>query len=687
MSKHRKLLSLLLAGIVVFGSAGCSGIKKNDPDSSSAVDSDSGNDSNSSQDENGDKKEEDIKTKEIRAQDDFYGYVNRDQLYEMEIPYGESSAGAFEGIYKTVQDELNDVVRNIVSGSKDYAPGSNEQIIRDLYAQFLEYKDDGSAFAEVKKEYERLKAAGSINELFTIWGEITYRYGTPSVFSFTVDTDFKKPDRNCCYLYQTPVFLNTQYKDIAESTESANSAKTQARDMLIAMGEDFKTSDEKAWDMAYLGIDIANGTDVDQNDLIEAILSSPVISAAELREIMSNLDGSVLDMFFGVKDSDANNIYILDKGQLEAINKLLTEDNLEKWKTYAEASFVSGMVSFIAEGVDDLEGYVNEDASLSEEEQAINALGNFIPEIVGEEYVKKYYTPEMKKELGRMFDDLIKSYTQLINNADWLSSEGRASLLRKLNGIKLIDGGGKPHETDPADAKLIGKDAFQSYLNFTKKNNDAKIKKLSEKVSREDASMTPQTVNAMYQPNNTIVITVAIMHAPMFDVKADHAVNLGGLGSVMGHEIGHAFDSTLISFDENGNYDPSWLSEADRKVLKERSDALTEYYSKFTILEVFHVDGELTNGENYADLGGMECITNITDDKEELKKLFENYARIWCSLEVDSNAVEALTLDVHSPGKTRVNAVLSSCEKFYDVYDVREGDGMYVAPEERVSRW
>lgn len=688
MKKHRKLLSLLLAGLVVFGSAGCSGIKKNDSDSSSAAGSDSGNDSNSSQDENGDKKdEEDIKTKEIRAQDDFYGYVNRDTLVETEIPYGDPSTGVFEGIYKTVQEELNDVVRKIVSGGKNYAPGSNEQIISGLYDQLLGYKDDGTAFAEVKKEYERLNNAGDINELFEIWGDISYKYGTSSVFNMAVETDLKNPDRNCCYLYQSPVFLNTSYKDISDDTEKATSAKTIARDMLIAVGEDFKSADEKAWDMAYLGINIANGTDIGQNDPVKAIISCDAVSSAELKEIMSNLDGSVLKMFFGIDDSTDKNIYILDKGQLEAVNEQITEENLEKWKTYAEASFISGMVSFIADGVDELEGYNKEDLSLSEEERTITSIQNFIPQIIGEEYVKAYYTPGMKKELGRMFDELIKSYTQLINGADWLSPGGRASLLRKLNNIKLIDGGGNPHETDPADAKLIGKDAFQSYLNIVNKNNETMIRKLSEKVSREDASMTPQTVNAMYQPNNTIVITVGIMHAPMFDVKADHATNLGGLGSVVGHEIGHAFDSTLMAFDENGRYNPSWLSEADRAVLSQRADALTEYYSKFTILEVFHVDGELTNGENYADLGGMECITNILDDKEELRKLFENYATIWRSLEVDADAVENLTLDVHSPGKTRVNAVLSSCEKFYDVYDVKEGDGMYIAPEERVSRW
>ena len=122
-------------------------------------------------------------------------------------------------------------------------------------------------------------------------------------------------------------------------------------------------------------------------------------------------------------------------------------------------------------------------------------------------------------------------------------------------------------------------------------------------------------------------------------------------------------------------------------MLKERADALAEYYSKFTIMEVYHVDGKLTNGENYADLSGIECVTNLVDDEEELKKLFKAYAQAWCTLMVDSDAISSLKLDPHSPAKTRVNAVLASNKKFNEVYDLKEGDGMYVAPEERVSRW
>ena len=228
---------------------------------------------------------------------------------------------------------------------------------------------------------------------------------------------------------------------------------------------------------------------------------------------------------------------------------------------------------------------------------------------------------------------------------------------------------------------------YETTINIMKKKTADKIAKLPEKVSLDEVDMSAADFNAQYLPTNCINITVAIMQKPMFDPNGDNAENLGALGSIVGHEIGHAFDSTCINYDPDGKYDPSWINEDDKQVLKERADALSKYYSNYTIMEVYHVDGELTNGENYADLSGIECVTNLIDDEEELKKLFKSYAESWCTLEVDTDAISMLKLDPHSPAKTRVNAVLASNKKFNEVYDLKEGDGMYVAPEERVSRW
>ena len=171
-------------------------------------------------------------------------------------------------------------------------------------------------------------------------------------------------------------------------------------------------------------------------------------------------------------------------------------------------------------------------------------------------------------------------------------------------------------------------------------------------------------------------------------MDADYYTNLGGLGMVIAHEMGHAFDSNCILFDENGKYDPSWIASEDYDKLVERNEAAVRYFEdNFTIFGVYHVDGEQTLGENYADLGAMECITSLTHNNEERELLFTNYATIWSEKRVDSTLIDQIDVDEHSPSIIRVNAILSTLDSFYETYDVTEGDGMYIAPEDRISRW
>ena len=251
----------------------------------------------------------------------------------------------------------------------------------------------------------------------------------------------------------------------------------------------------------------------------------------------------------------------------------------------------------------------------------------------------------------------------------------------------FVSGGGIPHEVHAEDAKVIGEDAFCTMVNVNKRKVQRAKENIGKKLNKAESSMLSQVVNSQYSPCNTFTITVAIMHAPYFDVNADYATNLGGLGMVMAHEIGHAFDSNCIAYDADGVYNPDRICKEDQEKIAARLKQMEAYYSEFTIMDIYHVDGVKTSGENYADKGAMECLMHIVKTKEEQKELFENYAYIWCMLTEDSLAIDNLMEDVHSPNEVRVNAVLSSTKEFYDLYDVTEGDGMYVAPEKRISRW
>ena len=321
------------------------------------------------------------------------------------------------------------------------------------------------------------------------------------------------------------------------------------------------------------------------------------------------------------------------------------------------------------------------------ETEAAGAVNQLLEKQVSELYVKKYYTSEKKKQLFKMYQDIKEGYGVLIRGADWLSAKTKSGLIKKLDNMLFVPVGGKIKKAEKEDEKQIGENAFFTFINSKKKNYENSLSMIGEKHDKEFSIMSSQTVNAAYTMDNAFHITLAIMHAPYFDEKADYFTNLGGLGMVIAHEMGHAFDPNCILFDMDGNYDPEWIEEKDREKLKNRMDQMIGYYSSFVIMDVYHVNGRQTCGENFADKGGMECIMKIADTKEEKKRVFKNYARIWCTMMEDRISIEKLQTDEHSPECVRVNAVLASTEEFYEVYNVMPGDRMYVEPEKRVKRW
>lgn len=680
MQKHKKLLALILAAMLTASAVSCSAASKKESSKDSSTSSVEGGEKDDSAED--DKAEEKNKG-DIRPQDDFYGYVNYKTLTEAEIPYGSDAVTPFEPA--DGKDPVEELIKEIAADNTKFEAGSNEQLVHDIYHQALDYKDDGTAEKEIMGNCDRILAAENINDLFDIWGDLVLNYGSQSMFSFEVMHDYNDGTRYALYLYPVMAFLGTPIKDIAEDSAKCDSANDFARDMMRVMGDDYDTADEKGRQMVYLGLDIAKHTDVDMKFDMDMILDLKETSFDELDSIMSNYDGSFADLFLGSATKKGDGIYIADKEQLAAINDLMTEEHLEQWKTYILSSYLGSVGSYIRESNDILSDY-NPESKEVKEDLAAASIAPLLPSQISEIYAQKYYTPEIDKAIHSIFDEIIGSYRELIEGADWLSADTRKALRKKLDGILLITTG-EYHKTDPKDAKLVGRDYYETTKNMVRYMNNKKMELFGSPMDREKPLMTADTVNAQYLPCNSINITVAIMQPPFFDPNMSDAENLGALGSVVAHEIGHAFDSNCIKYNSDGILDPEWINEADRKVLEERADALSDYYSNYTIMEVFHVDGKSTNGENYADLSAMECITNIIDDPEDLKKLFRRYAEIWCGLEVDSSAVERLTTDEHSPGKVRVNAVLASNSKFNEVYDIKEGDGMYVAPEERVSRW
>ena len=249
-------------------------------------------------------------------------------------------------------------------------------------------------------------------------------------------------------------------------------------------------------------------------------------------------------------------------------------------------------------------------------------------------------------------------------------------------------GCGEKREPDPEEGKLFKDTLLQTMYSFSayemQKNFDSLFE---ENVYNGFDDMSPITVNACYvDETNSIVITAAIINDRVFNPDADYAWNLGAIGSIIGHEISHAFDSCGVLYDSHGNYSPNAMSESDINAFEEMQQMAIEYYDSFTVLGS-HVDGKLTLAENFADISGIQCVLAIAGDLESQKIALESYAGVWSALTSDTYAKELLETDPHSPSNIRVNAVVACFDVFYEIYDVKEGDPMYVDPDKRVRRW
>ena len=307
----------------------------------------------------------------------------------------------------------------------------------------------------------------------------------------------------------------------------------------------------------------------------------------------------------------------------------------------------------------------------------------------GKIYSEQYFSKESKTEVEEMTRTLLATFRNRIQRIDWLSEATKQKAMKKLDTMKVKIGYPDAWPSyfdkialDPSMGLIENVIAVQTAL-----NSDLQ-KLLDSGVDKNAWVITPQTVNACYNPQaNDITFPAAILQAPFYDPDADYAQNLGGIGSVIGHEITHAFDTNGAEYDENGNHN-NWWTQADRDAFTAKAEKVKEYYNNMEITNGVFQNGDLTITENIADMGAMACVLEIAgNDKKAILDIFKSNANIWASNQTDQFRDYLLTTDVHSLNKIRVNAILPLFDQFYDVFGVTKNDAMYVAPKNRVQIW
>ena len=622
----------------------------------------------------------------VRPQDDYYRYINGDKLKNAEFEYGDTSAGsAFE--MEQIDDQIEGIIKDTVAGS-GYAKGSEEDIIKTAYNAFLAYDFSNEPIPEdLAKIISDIDNVQSVDELMEIDAMLARDYGLTSILGITVSTNNFVSGENILTIPQQSSVLVLNFKDVRDDSFALDNLADNGKIVMKTLGYDDDTAGEYGKKLALVALDLYGATDLEIMDAQWQFEYMSICSKDEMDNIFTNIDMSKYLKTVGFDPAYCDKFCVVDMEQTKQLNSILTDENIDALKTWELGRLYERYMRFIAPHYKEFAAYLT-DSYDTLEEQAVNEISAEFFMETDPIFVERYYTQQTDDSLVSMCDDIREGYRKLISDADWLTDGTKKGLLEKLDNIVYITGMDLKRHDNSKYAGLSG-NYYQIMLQYDRIQRLELIDSLSKPVDRKENGMPMQMVNACYDPTaNSITITVAITNKPFFDPDADYYTNLGGLGSVIAHEMGHAFDSNCIVFDKNGVYNPKWIADEDMNVLLERNEKAVKYFEdNFVVFGIYHVDGEQTLGENYADLGGMECVTSLAKTNEDLKKIFENYATIWCMKKVDTEIINQLAYDEHSPEVIRTNAILSTLDCFYDVYDVKEGDGMYIAPENRVSRW
>ena len=630
----------------------------------------------------------------IRAQDDFYGFINAENLLTCDIEDTHGMGGPVSEIDIEISDRLEGIIHEIVNGDRDsYAPGSNEQLIYDYYYQALEASTGGSFASEddiayVNDVISGIRGVSTIDEYLTMCGDLYTNWGVDPIIGGGVDTDLANSSAGSVLLEPFSSPDGSPLENIVKGGTYAQVLASSIRMVLIDFGVDPEEAEQRSVADASLVLDIAYGTDIElikalEEDFSESMNRALFRTNDEIDALCPNIGIDGFMKTLGMDGNPKDGVYIWDEGQLATIDSLLTDENLECWKDIAILRFVGEVVDYLP---DELGGsevlYENDYYAIRNVEQVLETE-------LGEEYAERYLDEQTVEDVTNMAETIRDEYIVIISDCEWLSDEGKELIIAKLNNMLFFIGADESHEVDPEDADLIGDTVFDTMHNINIRRYEDKIDKLTDGNERNGfIQMSPQTVNACYMPDiNSINITLGIMSAPFYDRNNTYWQNLGGIGTVVGHEISHAFDNTGMLYDMYGNYAPDWIPECDRDAFDEMASHISDYYSGLTILDIHPVDGELTLGENLADISGVQCVLEIAENNEQRQQIFEQYALIWGYTMPKDNALDYLYLDVHSPNVIRVNAVVPLFDCFYEIYGVEEGDGMYVAPSDRVRRW
>jgi putative endopeptidase len=637
----------------------------------------------------------------VRPQDDFFDYVNGKWVAETEMPADKARWGTFDKLRENAQKDVRDLVEE-VSAATGAEPGSATQKIRDYYNAYMDAaRANALGIDAIRSELDRIAAIDDMDGLFRAFTELGV-YGVDSPLGAGIFSDMKDPETNVVYIVQSGITLPDRDYYLKDDEQ------------FVAGRALYRQYVQRLFDLAGVagGADKADALFNLERALAEVQWSreenrDPVktynrLTLPELEELAPNYRWRAAMDAAGIPERE---FYVVRQPSFyEGASEILANTPLETWKDYLAFQTIDTFASIL--GDDFFQARFDfYDAGLSgiaEPEprwkRAVNSINGTMGELLGQLYVDRHFQEEAKARMDVMIANLIEAYRQSISELEWMSEETRQQALLKLS--KFTPKVGYPEDwRDYGALEVVAGDLAGNIRRAATFEYNRELDKLDKPVDKTEWFMTPQTVNAYYNPVwNEIVFPAAILQPPFFNVEADDAVNYGGIGAVIGHEIGHGFDDQGRQFDGNGNL-RDWWSEEDAARFDERKNRLAAQYDGYEVVDGMTINGQFTSGENIGDLGGLgiaykayrlslegreaPMIDGFTGDQ----RFFLGWAQVWRSKARDEETKRRLTTDPHSPAKFRANGAAVNVDAFYQAFEVQEGDGMYLPPEERVRIW
>ncbi|RYJ37983.1 Endothelin-converting protein 1 [Flavobacterium anhuiense] len=644
----------------------------------------------------------------ISPSQDFFKYVNGAWLEKTEIPSDRTTWGSFNELIKRTDKDVMEVLKEASKNPK-YKSNTDQGKAVNLFNTYLDSIGRNKKGIEPLKPYlKKIDAIKNIADVQKYLVEME-KESNAGFFGIYIGADDKDSSKNSVNLGPSQLGLpDKDYytSDDKDSKEKRAKYESHVARMLQFIGESPEKAKQSAVEVLALETELSKPR-LNRVERRDSRLQYNPMTIAELQKLTPAIKWN--EYFAGLGIAKLETVIVNEPKYMTALETVFKENKVAQWKEYLKWDLINGAAGKLTTEIDNanfdfysktLRGAIKQ---LPAEERALNVVNGNVGEALGKLYVEKVFPAEAKTKAIDMIHNVITAYQNRINNLSWMSKDTKAKAIEKLNKITIKVGyPDKWKDYSALEIKSVaeGGSYFENSKNLALWRFKKSVDKLSKPVDKTEWHMSPQTVNAYYNPSyNEIVFPAAILQPPFYNYQADEAVNYGGIGAVIGHEISHGFDDSGARYNAEGNL-VDWWTEDDLKQFTALGNDLANQYSALEPLPGIHVDGHFTLGENIGDLGGINAAYDglqlylkqhgnpgLIDGFTPEQRFFISWATVWRTKTRDEAIKNQVKTDPHSPGMYRAYVPIQNVDAFYKAFDIKKGDKMYVEPEKRVKIW